>query len=524
MTSINQKRATRALVLCASAAFLLTGCGGGGGDDSNAKVLPCNGVTALVTLGLACIVPIIDNRTPPPEPPPPPTSPPPTSPPPAPAPAADRFNVVADVEPNDSISTASVATFPTRSSPEQRVGFHVNGTINNLTDGIDTFAFTSAQPRVLRFELCARGDSCLSPGRLNVGIAFLAILDQFGTTLWSSEGGAVDGNIRHMRIDAGVLYYVMVVAEYTMNDDQDYLLSVVETTADPDPAVAQDPDAIPNPPILSVSGAPSLTITLDWLPPGMNPDDSALLNLSGYSISFANVSGPCCGNYPTTNVDLDNPGLVTYVLDLPGPGEWAISMTARNSTGQESVSSNVVTATVGDPSTIAVPGQIISYSFSTGASPTSIDPALTALVSGLSVSGTFDYDNSALQDAKGAEYTGYLGGMANLTGSVNGMTYFGPATIVSNDRYGSPMPGDFLHVAAGASNFAGFETSGYTLMAVRIFWIEGQLGISDFLTSENLPTELPRFEGRLALDFVSTADASVQTSVFFDGVFVTQVH
>jgi hypothetical protein len=205
-------------------------------------------------------------------------------------------------------------------------------------------------------------------------------------------------------------------------------------------------------------------------------------------------------------------------------------MTARISTGQESVSSNVVTVTVGDPSTIAVPGQIISYSFSTGAaSPANVDPELAALVSGLSVSGTFDYDNSALQDAKGTEYTGYLGGMANLTGSVNGMTYsgmtyFGPATIVSNDRHGSAMPVDFLHVAAGATNPAGFETSGYTLISVRIFWLEGQFGISDFLTSENLPTELPRFEGRLALDFVSTADASVRSSAFFDGAFVTAVH
>ena len=61
MTSMNQKRATRALALCASAAFLLTGCGDGGGDDSSTKVLPCNPVTALVTLGLACIVPIVDS-------------------------------------------------------------------------------------------------------------------------------------------------------------------------------------------------------------------------------------------------------------------------------------------------------------------------------------------------------------------------------------------------------------------------------------------------------------------------------
>ena len=60
------------------------------------------------------------------------------------------------MEPNDSILTASVASFPIPQVPEQSVGFLVNGTINTLTDGVDTYAFTAARSRTFEFHLCGR--------------------------------------------------------------------------------------------------------------------------------------------------------------------------------------------------------------------------------------------------------------------------------------------------------------------------------------------------------------------------------
>ena len=175
--------------------------------------------------------------------------------------------------------------------------------------------------------------------------------------------------------------------------------------------------------------------------------------------------------------------------------------------------------------------EAISYSFSTGATAFGTDdPALTALFAGLSVSGTFDYTNSL--PATGVTSVGpspgsviYGGTLTNVEGSVDGMNFSDAAgvTVVGNDRY---VPGgltDFLNVAAGEANFSGFEIDGFTLVNVRMFWIEGQLGIVDFLSSEDLPTVLPDFGGQLALDFTPTANPGVLFRVFFVGLFLSPI-
>ncbi len=43
---------------------------------------------------------------------------------------------------------------------------------------------------------------------------------------------------------------------------------------------------------------------------------------------------------------LENPGLVTYVLDLPSSGSWFIAITALDSAGNESDFSNEVGVSV----------------------------------------------------------------------------------------------------------------------------------------------------------------------------------
>ncbi|NIW25025.1 MAG: hypothetical protein GWN29_10930 [Gammaproteobacteria bacterium] len=187
-----------------------------------------------------------------------------------------------------------------------------------------------------------------------------------------------------------------------------------------------------------------------------------------------------------------------------------------------SAASNTVTVTVDDAWAIPAPGQIVSYQFSTDVMSGSTDLALASLFSGSTVSVTFDYDNAA-PAMTFSEHTEYTGGLFSLSGTVNGSSFsgFGGTAIVSDDRYAPPALQDMLQLGTDALNFAGYAEGSYTLVGVRIFWLEGQNNITDFLTNEDLPTALPSFEGRLALDFTPTATPGATSSVFFDGVFVT---
>jgi hypothetical protein len=66
-----------------------------------------------------------------------------------------------------------------------------------------------------------------------------------------------------------------------------------------------------------------------------------LLDLSGYKIYF----GTTQGNY-TELVNLANPGLTMYVADTLGSGTYYFVITAYDSTGNESVYSNVASKTI----------------------------------------------------------------------------------------------------------------------------------------------------------------------------------
>ena len=344
--------------------LLLGGCGSSGDSGGDG----CGLALAVLTLGIGCIaqdlgIPITygsGSSGPTTTSPPPPTTPPPpsTTPPLTVRTSPLILSRALDVEPNNSISTPSATSFPAPFFPEQNVGFSVRGTINNLTDGIDTYAFTAARSRTFTFELCSFPEaSCtllLTADRsLDVEIAFLSVVDQFGTVLLSSQGDTVNRNVQRMSIDAGVLYYVMVVAEDTMNEDKDYKLNVFETTSEAG-SVAQKP--IPSSPSLSAGAAASLTTTLDWIPPSMHADGTPLADLSEYIVYFGQLSG-----IYTDFHRLDNPGLVTYVLDLPSSGSWFIAITALDSAGNESEFSNEVSVSVmcecdlppGDPELIA---------------------------------------------------------------------------------------------------------------------------------------------------------------------------
>lgn len=148
------------------------------------------------------------------------------------------------------------------------------------------------------------------------------------------------------------------------------------------------------------------------------------------------------------------------------------------------------------------------------------------------VSGRFTYDASRPPSgtlSNGA--TRYDASFLNLVGQVQSWSFDDPRgyTAVGNDL---PAQGgsDFLMLGAdpglgtGTHNLNGFTVAGWTLVNVRLFWIEGQLGIGDFADSDTMPAVLPGFAGRLALDFVpATSPNGPLSFVFFDGLAVTAV-
>ena len=144
------------------------------------------------------------------------------------------------------------------------------------------------------------------------------------------------------------------------------------------------------------------------------------------------------------------------------------------------------------------------------------------------MSGTFNYASSvpAVGVVTGPAVPGaaiYAGAPTSIVGSVNGLNFSDSSgfVVVGNDRFVNTGLTDFLSVAAGQLETATFEINGFTLVDVRLFWIESDTTIEDFLVSDLLPTALPEIEGRLALDFTPTADPGVETSIFFDGLFVS---
>ena len=93
--------------------------------------------------------------------------------------------------------------------------------------------------------------------------------------------------------------------------------------------------------VITVSGGSNGSVTLDWTPSQQNTDGSSLTNLTGYRIIY--------GTSPTAltqTVELANPGLTTYLIEGLAPGNWYFSIKSYNSTGQESVPTTPVSATV----------------------------------------------------------------------------------------------------------------------------------------------------------------------------------
>ncbi len=75
--------------------------------------------------------------------------------------------------------------------------------------------------------------------------------------------------------------------------------------------------------------------TLSWTAPTQNDDGTPLMDLAGYKIYY----GTAQGNYPTS-IQIDNPGITTYVVENLTPNTYYFVSTAFNSSSVESVFSN----------------------------------------------------------------------------------------------------------------------------------------------------------------------------------------
>jgi len=77
------------------------------------------------------------------------------------------------------------------------------------------------------------------------------------------------------------------------------------------------------------------SVTLSWTPPTQNVDGSTFSDLIAYRIYFGSESG----NY-SRSVQVDNPGVASYVIDNLVPDTYYFVATSINSQGMESAHSN----------------------------------------------------------------------------------------------------------------------------------------------------------------------------------------
>lgn len=92
---------------------------------------------------------------------------------------------------------------------------------------------------------------------------------------------------------------------------------------------------------ITVSQNQNGAATISWTPPTQNSDGSALTDLAGYSIVYGTDA-----NAMTQVVQINNPGLSSFVVDDLAPGNWVFAVKSVNTAGAESSLSNSATKTI----------------------------------------------------------------------------------------------------------------------------------------------------------------------------------
>ena len=88
------------------------------------------------------------------------------------------------------------------------------------------------------------------------------------------------------------------------------------------------------------SSASLKALTLSWDAPTQNADGTPLLDLRGYRIYYGTT--PQVRN----TVEVDNPGLTTYVIDNLRAGTYYFAVTSYNRAGVDSLLSSEISATI----------------------------------------------------------------------------------------------------------------------------------------------------------------------------------
>jgi hypothetical protein len=84
-------------------------------------------------------------------------------------------------------------------------------------------------------------------------------------------------------------------------------------------------------------GGGSGSVTLSWTAPTTREDGTPLTDLAGYYIRYGRMS-----KIYDEQIKIENPGIVTYVVEDLRPGKWYFVASAYDSSGQESNLSNQV--------------------------------------------------------------------------------------------------------------------------------------------------------------------------------------
>lgn len=132
----------------------------------------------------------------------------------------------AELEPNNDVINANIPEFAVIPG---RVGFVVDGAISDSSDTEDTFAFVRPHSMNFLIQLCPPGEATctgLNNMPIDAGTAFVELLDADSHVLASTAH--LESNILRVKIDAGVQYYLRVVAADTMGTTVGYNLTAHE--------------------------------------------------------------------------------------------------------------------------------------------------------------------------------------------------------------------------------------------------------------------------------------------------------
>jgi hypothetical protein len=135
-----------------------------------------------------------------------------------------RYVLNPEYEPNNDTMNANALMIATSPSPD---GFSADGAVSDVSDQWDTYSFARRNSRYFRFVLCSDGQRlCNEYGEIDTLTAYIDVLDSNGNVLASTQAGS--RNFLETPINAGLTYYVRVVAGDTMGATVSYHLTAHE--------------------------------------------------------------------------------------------------------------------------------------------------------------------------------------------------------------------------------------------------------------------------------------------------------